>query len=88
MVSGMFIKLPEIGQIWGEHYPNRHSDHVSRQMSMLVCSLVRQLARIEIGCGNPTMRLNKILESACIPIEQFEEYEEVGSQPQNNWEVG
>jgi len=34
------------------------------------------------------MRLTKILESACIPIEQFEEYEEVGSQPQNNWEVG
>jgi hypothetical protein len=46
MVAGMFMKLAEIGQIWSEHYPNRQSDRVSRQMCTLICSLLRHLAHI------------------------------------------
>ena len=70
------MKPAEIGRLWAEHYPNRHSDHVSGQMCTLICSLLRELARREIGCASPTMRLNKILDSARIPIEQLEECEE------------
>jgi hypothetical protein len=72
---GIVMKSAEIGLIWAEHYSNYRHDHVSRQMCTLICSFLRQLARREIGCGSPTMRLTKILDSARIPIEQLEECE-------------
>ena len=65
----------ELGRIWAKHYPNRHNDHVSSELCTLVCSLVRHLARIEIGCGTPSTRLANILNSTGIATEQFEEWE-------------
>jgi hypothetical protein len=62
----------EIGQIWAEHYPNRRTDRGSRQVCRLICYLLRELARSDIGGGNSLARLARVLGAAGIPMEQFD----------------
>ena len=64
----------EMGQIWMKHYPNHRNDQASHQICESICSLLRNLANLEVD-GNFTTRLARVLSATRIPMEQFEEYE-------------
>jgi hypothetical protein len=68
----------EIGQIWAEHYPRHRDDRVASQVCRLICLLIRQMAKSDVGGGNLVVRLARVLGAAGIPIEQFDEVEASG----------
>ncbi len=74
------MELREMGLMWTKHYLKHRSHPDSHQICRVICSLVRAEARLEIGGGNLTMRLAKVLGAAGIPMEQFDECEAEAKQ--------
>jgi hypothetical protein len=67
------MEATELGRLWAEYYPKRHTNPDALQICVSVSKIVKGKAHLLVG--NPAGILTKILNESGIPIDQYDQFQ-------------
>ena len=76
----------DIGTIWAEHFPKCRTSSASRALCLTIFDIVQNKAQISLPLAGSSDKLNYVLGTVGIPVNQFQEMKGIAKdilQPQS-----